>query len=92
MKTQNYSNHGKSYPAHHFVFYPVVIILLIFAVRQALASGRDSDLWWIMSAGIFLTGWGARQHAGLSQMTDVNYHWKITIYANYQQITQVSFF
>ena len=69
MKTQNYSNHGKSYPAHHFVFYPVIIILLIFAVRQALAGGPDSDLWWMMSAGIFLIGWLSfmtRQHYALT--------------------------
>ena len=69
MKSQNYSNHGKSYPAHHFIFYPVVIILLIFSVRCALVDAQDARLWWMMSVGIFLIGWLSfmtRQHYALT--------------------------
>ena len=32
MKTQNYKNHIQYYPLHHFVFYPVMLVLIVASI------------------------------------------------------------
>jgi hypothetical protein len=66
MKKQDFSNHVRYYPAHHFVFYPIVLALLITSISFAIKE--SNNLWWVMSFVIFLLGWLSfmmRQHYAL---------------------------
>jgi hypothetical protein len=66
MKKQDYSNHVRYYPAHHFVFYPIIIAFLITSISFAIKE--NNNLWWVMSGIIFLLGWLSfmmRQHYAL---------------------------
>ncbi|MCB4235250.1 DUF6526 family protein [Kaistella anthropi] len=40
MKTQNYSNHRKYYPPHHFVLLPLLMILLITKLSFCLQDKK----------------------------------------------------
>jgi hypothetical protein len=69
MKEQNYSNHVRYYVPHHFIFYPLSLVLLIIAVKAAFTSAGDASLlWWVVSGIIILVIWVSlmmRQHYGL---------------------------
>lgn len=66
---QNQSNHRKFYAPHHFVFYPVTLLLMVITAKMALRStGEFQILSWIAFAGIFLTtflSFMMRQHYAL---------------------------
>ncbi|MBV8325666.1 MAG: hypothetical protein JO178_05100 [Chryseobacterium sp.] len=68
MKEQNYNNHRKFYPPHHFIFLPLLILLEIFGIYKI---GNDSDhqlIWILFSIVIFLLFYLAlmtRQHYAL---------------------------
>ncbi len=47
MKIQNYKNHIRYYPAHHFVFYPVALILTLLAGYKAIKAAGDLQFIWI---------------------------------------------
>jgi hypothetical protein len=64
---QNYKNHIRFYPAHHFVFYPIIGVLLVFALRKAFTDDANSTIWFF--AIVFLIGWLSfmvRQHYGMT--------------------------
>jgi hypothetical protein len=66
---QNYKNHVRYYIPHHFVFYPLVGVLVAFAIRQALIDELNSTLWVFMSAVLLLIGWLSfmlRQHYAMT--------------------------
>ena len=68
MAAQNYKNHIRFYPPHHFVFYPVIMALLAFAVHNAINDVLNQKLWIFISIIIFVMGWLAfmlRQHYAL---------------------------
>jgi hypothetical protein len=68
MAIQTYKNHIRFYPPHHFVFYPVVIALLSFAINNALNDQPNQNLWIFCSILVFVIGWLAfmlRQHYAL---------------------------
>jgi hypothetical protein len=68
MAAQNYKNHIRFYPPHHFVFYPVITALLIAAIRNAIEDVPNQKLWIFISILIFVIGWLAfmlRQHYAL---------------------------
>lgn len=68
METQSYKNHVRYYPPHHFVYYPVLLILLVFSIYFSFTS--DEKLIWIFISFIFaLLIWLAfmlRQHYALT--------------------------
>jgi len=67
MKIQSYKNHIRFYPAHHFVYYPVVSIFLGFSIYFACTS-KDSLIWIFISAILvllFALGLMMRQHYAL---------------------------
>ena len=69
MKKQAYSNHIRAYPPHHFVFYPLILILLVFTVRRAIIMDDERVLWSVISAVILLIGYLSfmtRQHYALT--------------------------
>jgi hypothetical protein len=70
MKKQEYSNHRSYYAPHHFIFYPVVLLLLALAVH-GLVSDKPGHHWlWIgVGALTLLMGWLSfmtRQHYALT--------------------------
>src|SRR5687768_5934195 len=68
MAEQNYKNHIRWYPSHHFIFYPLTLGLFITALYQAY-SGKDRLIWIFISAIIAIVIWVAfmlRQHYALT--------------------------
>ena len=72
MNEQNYKNHRKFYPPHHFVFYPVSLILLAFSLFQLFKNINHNEsfvmIWTAISAVVFLMIFLAfmlRQHYAL---------------------------
>lgn len=69
MKPQNYKNHIRWYPPHHFVFYPVMMALFIVAIYQAIYNEPDRLLWIFLSTIVAIIIWVAfmlRQHYALT--------------------------
>lgn len=69
METQNYNNHIRFYIPHHFVFYPVIIVLLSSAIYYAVSEEHNRLLWTFISVLIVVIGWLSymmRQHYALT--------------------------
>lgn len=69
METQNYNNHIRFYIPHHFVFYPVIIVLLSSAIYFAVSEEHNRLLWTFISVLIVVIGWLSymmRQHYALT--------------------------
>ncbi|WP_396179545.1 DUF6526 family protein [Flavobacterium sp.] len=68
MAIQNYKNHIRFYPPHHFVFYPITLALLASAVYYAINDAPNQKLWMFMSIVVFLIivlAFMLRQHYAL---------------------------
>ncbi|MET3036104.1 DUF6526 family protein [Chryseobacterium sp. NRRL B-14859] len=68
MKQQNYHNHRKFYPPHHFIYLPLLILLEIFGVYKIWADPQNQLIWILFSVVIFLLFYLAlmtRQHYAL---------------------------
>lgn len=68
MKKQNFENHIQFYPLHHFVFYPLTLILLGTSVYFAVSCQEQRTIWIFISALIAVIIWVAfmlRQHYAL---------------------------
>lgn len=68
MAVQNYKNHIRFYPPHHFVFYPIILLLLGSSIYYAVNDAPNQKLWIFISILIFVVGWLAfmlRQHYAL---------------------------
>lgn len=67
-KPQNYNNHIRFYPPHHFVFYPVSFALTAAAGWYAWHDSANRPLWLFITAILILVIWVAfmlRQHYAL---------------------------
>ncbi|MDQ0475697.1 MULTISPECIES: DUF6526 family protein [Chryseobacterium] len=68
MKNQNYQNHKKFYPPHHFIYLPLVFILQIIGIWKIFNDEQNQLIWILFSAVIFLILYLAlmiRQHYAL---------------------------
>lgn len=68
MKRQTFENHIRYYTPHHFIYYPVVILFLIFSVYAAFTS-EDQLIWAFISAifvVLFCLAFMLRQHYALT--------------------------
>lgn len=72
MSSQNLKNHRKFYPLHHFVFYPIMLILLILSLFEFWDNAVDyrniSLIWLVISAviiSIIVLSFMLRQHYAL---------------------------
>ncbi len=68
MKTQNYQNHRKFYPPHHFIFLPLLLILEVYGIRKILNEADRRLIWILFSSVVFLVLYLAvmtRQHYAL---------------------------
>jgi len=69
METQNYKNHIRFYPPHHFVFYPVMLILLGTSIYFIIADESLRAIWIFISIlilAIILVSFMLRQHYALT--------------------------
>jgi len=68
MDTQNYKNHRKFYPPHHFIFLPILFFLEVFGIYKIFKDPDNEILWILFSVLIFLILYLAimvRQHYAL---------------------------
>ena len=73
MENQNYRNHVRYYAAHHFVFYPVLLMLLGFSI-YFIFSKEDQAIWLFITAILLMVGWLSlmvRQHYGLGNQNRI---------------------
>jgi hypothetical protein len=66
--TQSYKNHIRWYPPHHFIFYPVMLVLMALCVMHAL-QGSNRYIWIAVGIGFACLTWVAymlRQHYALT--------------------------
>lgn len=65
MESQNYKNHRKFYPPHHFIYLPLLILLEVFGVYKIFNEEENKLAWELFSIVIFLIFYLAfmlRQH------------------------------
>ncbi|SFN06350.1 hypothetical protein SAMN05421594_0746 [Chryseobacterium oleae] len=68
MSEQNYKNHRKFYPPHHFIYLPILIILEVFGIYKIWDNPENQLTWILFSIVIFLLFYLAfmtRQHYAL---------------------------
>jgi len=68
MKEQNYKNHIRFYTPHHFVFYPVMLVLIIVSAYFAWTR-HDYVIWSFIGAAflsITMLSFMLRQHYALT--------------------------
>ncbi|KMQ68711.1 hypothetical protein ACM39_05290 [Chryseobacterium sp. FH2] len=68
MERQNYKNHRKFYPPHHFIYLPLLILLEVFGIYKIFNDEPDTLTWILFSIVIFLIFYLAimvRQHYAL---------------------------
>ena len=66
---QNYKNHIRYYPPHHFVFYPVMLALMAFTAYKVWKDTHERSLWIVLlglAAVITWLAWMLRQHYALT--------------------------
>lgn len=74
MKLQNYHNHTKWYPPHHFILYPILIIAIILTSLFSLKFPEEK-LTWVAITGllvfILLLSFMMRQHYALGNQNRI---------------------
>ena len=68
MEAQQFKNHIRYYPPHHFIFYPVFLILEGFAVYRIFTSEALREVWIFIAFLLLLVAWLSymtRQHYAL---------------------------
>lgn len=69
MAEQNYGNHIRWYIPHHFVFYPLALLLVGTAVYFAVTEPGQRAIWLFAAALVLLVTWLSfmlRQHYGMT--------------------------
>lgn len=54
MKEQNYRNHRKFYAPHHFIYLPLLMVLLGYGIWQSFNESQQQLTWILFSVVIFL--------------------------------------
>lgn len=88
MKTQNYKNHIQFYPLHHFVFYPVLLILIVASIRGIFRYPEHSFELKAFTVVLVLITWLSlmlRQHYALINQ---NRTVRLEMRLRYYQLTQ----
>lgn len=71
---QNYSNHVKYYPLHHFIFLPLMFALTILGIVEGCISENNMLIWWLFAILAFCILWLAvmlRQHYALGNQNRI---------------------
>jgi hypothetical protein len=78
-------------PPHHFVFYPVLLILLAFCMKKYFSHQGNDTEWLMLAALTFMLGWCSfmmRQHYGLINQNRVV---RLEMRVRYYELTQKRF-
>jgi len=74
MENQNYKNHVRYYAPHHFVFYPVLMVMIGLSSYYAFKRTDESLLWMFIVFLFFMVGWLSfmlRQHYALNNQNRI---------------------
>jgi hypothetical protein len=74
MPRQTYSNHVRYYPAHHFVFYPLLLIAITASVYAFYHYPGEKHIWGAVTGLFLFTGWTSfmlRQHYALGNQNRI---------------------
>jgi hypothetical protein len=91
MEAQQYKNHIRYYPAHHFVFYPAILLLVGVSIYFALNAGETAAIWIFLSVLTALVGFLSymmRQHYAMMVQNRVV---RLELRFRYYLITQQRF-
>jgi len=69
MELQNFKNHIRFYIPHHFIFYPVMLILLVVSIYFSFSDENLRTVWIfisILNLAITLLSFMLRQHYALT--------------------------
>ena len=88
MKPQNYKNHVRYYPPHHFMFYPIVLAMLVISIRNIMRDTTNTSEWLMLTALVIMLTWLAfmtRQHYALMLQNRLV---RLEMYFRYYVLTQ----
>ena len=74
MEPQNYKNHVRFYPPHHFVFYPMLLVLLAVAIYFSYRHQETRMIWVFIAIVLLMMGWLSfmmRQHYALNNQNRI---------------------
>ena len=74
MESQNYTNHKRYYPPHHFVYLPLLAVLQVLGVWKSFSDEENPLVWQLFSLVIFLLLFLAimlRQHYALGNQNRI---------------------
>lgn len=74
MQEQSYKNHIRFYPAHHFIFYPLLILLFAICLFFAFQYKEQRLIWVFFAIAMLLLGWLSfmmRQHYALNNQNRI---------------------
>ena len=74
MKNQNYDNHKKFYPPHHFIYLPLLFVLQVIGIKNVFQDEPNQLIWILFSVVIFLFIYLAlmlRQHYALGNQNRI---------------------
>jgi hypothetical protein len=87
MQQQNYQNHIRFYPPHHFFFLPVAFLLTVGSAWLAVRERDDRLIWIALTAGFFMILFLAfmlRQHYALGNQNRIV---RLEMRLHYYQLT-----
>ncbi len=88
---QSYSNHKRYYYPHHFIFYPVILILSNITIDQYSSDSENRIIYILITAAFILIGWLSfmlRQHYALGNQNRII---RLEIRLRYYQLTNKRF-
>jgi len=91
MEKQNINNHIRFYAPHHFIFYPVILLLIISATYYTITDIENRVVFSFITAILILICWLSymtRQHYAL---TNQNRTVRLEMRLRYFQLTGKSF-
>lgn len=68
MEKQNFKNHIRYYPPHHFIFYPLVMAFIAIGIRGIIVHKHDQWEWILLTGLACMIAWLSfmvRQHYAL---------------------------
>ena len=74
MTKQNFKNHIRYYPAHHFIFYPGLLIALGFSINAYNQHPVQKEIWTAIIVIFIFIGWSSfmlRQHYALGNQNRI---------------------
>jgi hypothetical protein len=74
MSRQTFSNHVRYYPAHHFVFYPLLLIAISASIYACNHYPGEKHIWTAITSLFIFIGWLSfmlRQHYALGNQNRI---------------------